>query len=104
MAVKVTMKANWLQDLEKSMKRGVLEMAVDIDKRAKILAPVDTGALVNSGAITPVSKGYKISFGNSRVPYARRQHFENRTKSLYLYKAADSVTRSDMSKYFRNKI
>jgi hypothetical protein len=35
---KVTMKKNWSQNIESGMKKAVLEVAVDIDKRAKILA------------------------------------------------------------------
>jgi len=101
---KVTMKKNWSQNIESGMKKAVLEVAVDIDKRAKILAPVDSGALVNSGKIEPVKNGYKISFGSSKVPYARRQHFENRYYSMYLYDAAESVGRSGKGKYFIGKI
>jgi len=106
-SVKVTMKPNWDKQIASSLKKGLLEMAVDIDKRAKIIAPVETGALVNSGQVSPIADGYKISFGSSKVPYARRRHFENRknpqTKG-YLAKAGDGVARGDKSKYFRGKI
>lgn len=102
--VKVTMKPNWVENIESGLKKAVAEMTVDIHKRATILAPIDTGALKNSGKISSISNGYKITFGDTRVPYARRQHFENRTKSGYLAKAGDSVARSDKSKYFHGKV
>lgn len=102
--VKVTMKPRWAEQIEGGMNKALLEMSVDIQTRAVILAPVLTGALRNSGKVTPITDGYKISFGSARVPYARRQHFEHRTKSGYLAKAGDSVARGDKSKYFRGKI
>lgn len=104
MAVRVNIDRNWSDKVSSGMGRALLEMSVDIQRRAVILAPILTGALKNSGQISPVPDGYKISFGSSRVPYARRQHFEHRTKSGYLAKAGDSVARGDKSKYFRGKV
>ena len=108
MKVKVTMNQNW-DSIKKAdwLDIGLLEMATDIDRRAKVLAPVETSALRNSGEVSPITNGYKISFGSSRVPYARRRHFENKknpqTKG-YLAKAGDSVARGNIAKYFRSKI
>ena len=104
MPVKVTMNKNWSQGIEKSMKAALLEMTTDIHKRAVILAPIDTSALRNSGKIEPVQDGYSITFGNERVPYARRQNFEHKTRSHYLARAGEGVSRGDKSKYFRGKI
>jgi len=107
MPVKVTMKPAWSQQIESGMKRAVLEMALDIHKRATIIAPIETGALKNSGIVEPVTDGYKIQFGSSRVPYARRRHFENKKNPQtlgYLAKAGDAVARGDKSKYFRGKV
>jgi len=82
-------------------------MATDIDKRAKMLAPKDTSALVNSGRVERVRAGfYRIVFGDSRVPYAKRRHYENfkNPQTLgYLAKAGDSVARGNISKYIRSK-
>lgn len=107
MSVKVSMKPMWSQGIEKSMKVALLEMSLDVRRRAITLAPKDTRALVNSGVVEPVTNGYKIKFGSSKVPYARRRHFENfknpQTKG-YLAKAGDSVARADKTKYFRGKI
>lgn len=105
--VKVTMKPMWDKKIADSMKLGLLQMATDIHKRAVVLAPVDTRALVNSGIIEPVMNGYRVKFGSSKVPYARRRMYENRKNPQtigYLTKAADSVVRSDKTKYFRNVV
>jgi hypothetical protein len=107
MQVKVTMNTGWEKNIENGMKEAVLDMATDIHRRAIILAPKDTRALVNSGVIDPVQNGYKITFGSSKVPYARRRHFENKknpSSKGYLAKAGDSVARSDKSKYFKGKV
>lgn len=106
LVAKVTMKPNW--NSTAGLDRGLAEMATDIDSRAKILAPKDTRALVNSGNIKKTgSMEYTISFGSSKVPYARRRHFENKKNPQtlgYLAKAADGVGRSDKGKYFKDKI
>lgn len=105
MAVRLTMNSNWTKIVKGDFtKAGLLEMVTDIHRRAVILAPILTAALRNSGVIEPITDGYRIKFGSSRVPYARRQHFEHKTRSGYLAKAGDSVARGDKSKYFRGKI
>ena len=106
LVAKVTMKKGW--NSTAWLERGLAEMATDIDARAKILAPKDTRALVNSGRIKRLSAvAYQISFGSSQVPYARMRHFENKKNPQtlgYLAKAADSVARSDKGKYFKGKV
>lgn len=101
MPVKVTMKQNWQANLSKELNIGLLEMTTDVHARSNILTPKDTRALVNSGRIESVSDGYKITYGSDRVPYARRQFYENRTSSHWLTKAADGVVRGALAKYFR---
>lgn len=106
LVAKITMKRGW--DSTEGLERGLAEMATDIHKRASILAPKDTRALVNSGAIKRLgAEAYQIKFGSSAVPYARRRHFENKKTpgSLgYLAKAAEAVDRSDKGKYFKGKV
>lgn len=106
LVAKVTMKPNW--DSTQGLERGLAEMATDIDTRAKVLAPKDTRALVNSSRIKRLSAlAYQISFGGGAVPYARRRHFENKKNPQtlgYLSRAADSVARSDKGKYFKGKV
>lgn len=108
MAVRLTMNQNWQKVVKGDFTQdGLLEMVTDIDRRAKVIAPVESGALVNSGLISKIPKGYKLSFGSSRVPYARKRHFENKKNPQskgYLTKAADAISRGNVSKYFRNKI
>lgn len=107
MPVKVTMNRNWDKNIENGMKKALAEMAVDIHRRAVINAPVETSALKNSGRVEPVTNGYAVKFGNSRVPYAKRRHYENRKNPQtlhYLSRAGDSVARGDKAKYFRYKI
>lgn len=107
MPVKVTMNRNWSRQIESQLNAGLLEMATDIHKRAVILAPVDTGALRNSGDVDRVTNGYAVRFGSARVPYARKRHFENRKNPQtrgYLAKAGESVARGNTGKYFRGKV
>lgn len=77
-------------------------MGVDIDRQAKILAPRDTGALVNSSVIAKEGDGkVSVTFGSSRVRYARRRHFENEKNPhtlKYLERAGQNVTKN-ASKY-----
>ena len=107
MPVKVTMKPNWDGKIEDSIKDGLLEMATDIHRRATAFAPVLTSALRNSGRVEPILGGFAIRFGDSRVPYARRRHFENKKNPQtlgYLAKAGDAVARGNTAKYFTRKI
>lgn len=106
-SVKLTVKKNWASDITRGLQVGLLELATDVQRRAVILAPVDTGALANSGNVEPVIDGYKIQFGSARVPYARKRHFENKKNPQtigYLAKAGESVVRGNTSKYFRSKV
>lgn len=107
MPFKMTIKPFWAKQGEAALNLGLLEMVTDIHRRAVLLAPVDTRALVNSGIIKRAIQGYIVQFGSARVPYARRRHFENFKNPQtvgYLEKAGQSVTRGDKAKYFRNKV
>lgn len=105
--VKIDMKRGWAQNIQNGLKSGLLEMATDIQRVAADRAPIDSGALRNSGKVEAVRDGYRIRFGSGRVPYARIRHYENRKNPSsigYLAKAGDSVARSDTSRYFRRKV
>jgi hypothetical protein len=82
-------------------------MATDIHRRAVMLAPEDSGALVNSGRVERVSTAfYRIIFGSSQVPYARIRHYENKKNPQtlgYLAKAGDGVARGNVDKYLRKR-
>lgn len=131
MPVRLTMNNNWVRVVKGDFtKVGLLEMVTDIHRRAVILAPKDSRALINSGMIEPIHDGYKVKFGGSKVPYARIQHEggtirpKNKSRltwkgkdgrwhsaksvtikgTKYLEKAGESVARGDKSKYFRGKV
>lgn len=101
------LQGKWLNATDQELDRAVAEMATDIDRRAKMLAPVDSGNLVSSGRVKRNKlASYQVSFGDNQVPYARRRHFENKKNPQtlrYLEKAGDSVSRGNISKYLRNK-
>lgn len=99
--------SDWDGRIANQLNSGLFEMSTDIHRRAVMLAPRETGALANSGEIDRVTNGYSITFGSTKVPYARRRHFENKKNPQtlgYLAKAGDSVVRGNTAKYFRGKI
>lgn len=106
MKARIKIDRNWLSNGEKSLDKGLLEMTTDIHTRSGIIVAKDTRALLNSGIIEKIREGYRIKYGNARVPYARKRYFENKktpSSLKWLEKAADSVSRGNTSKYFRNK-
>lgn len=85
---------------------AVLSMVTDIHAAASRIAPHKTGALVRSGRIERKAKAYyRVTFGDSRVRYARRRHFENKLHPgtlLYLQKPGDQIARNGIGKYWRS--
>jgi len=100
-----TLTTKWLPRAMKIADTAALEIATDIHRRASMLAPKDTSALVASGRVESRAKGgYTVTFGGGRVPYARLRHYVNKKnpQSLgYLERAGDSVSRGSISKYIR---
>lgn len=96
------------------LEQAVLEMATDVHARSAELVPKDTRALVNSGRIIRTGRArYIVRYGSSKVPYARIQELGGVTgrnyattivAKHYLRDAGDSVTRGDISKYFRKTV
>lgn len=104
MPVVVKINKRWSLDVEQGLEKGLAEMVTDIDRRSKMITPIQTGNLVNSQRISRLGAfAYLITSGGGRVPYARRQYYENKRKPRWLEKAADSVIRGNTEKYFRNK-
>lgn len=107
MKARIKINKNWSNQPESALDKGVLEMTTDIHKRAGIIAPKETRALLNSGRIERVRQfTYRVRFGSSRVPYALIRHFvnfKNPQTLRYLERAGDSVSRGSTAKYFRNK-
>ena len=100
--VKVTRNKLWSQQELQRLDKGLLSATLDVDARSKILAPKLYGHLKNSSRVRRFGTlAYAVTFGNTRVPYARRQYYEHRSKSKWMEKAADSVLRGSLRKYFR---
>lgn len=103
------LKSSWLPNAEHDLDKAVADMATQIDKRAKILAPVDTGALRGSGRVIHKGFGYyAVKFGGKRVPYARIQELggwtgKNHATYIkpvhYLEQASDSVAEANIGRF-----
>lgn len=108
MGVKVTSRINeWGAKKSGDMQKSLLELATTIHRDAGNLAPRDTGNLIASGRIEPVSGelGYRVTFGGGSVKYARRRHYENRKNPQtlhYLQKAGDKNSKN-FARYLRGK-
>lgn len=76
-------------------RNGLRAMGDRILMDAIALAPEDTGKLKSNGRVEVISDTeIHVKFGDTRVPYARRRHFENKKNphtKYYLQKAGDSV-------------
>lgn len=95
----------WLKSEEKVLNRASKAMTQVMVNRGRMLAPVDTGALVQSGRVEINPDGsVSAVFGGGSVPYARRRHFENKKNPQtlnYLQKAGDSVVKEGAAKYIK---
>ena len=79
---------------EENMQNGLRGMADRILGDARMRAPKLTGALSSDGRVEEKRGECRVVFGDSRVPYARRRHFENnlhpQTK-YYLQEAGENI-------------
>lgn len=80
MSYRLKLTADWARKLStQQLNEGGVRMMTDILKMARQNAPVLTGALRNSGRFQQLSTvKWRITFGNSRVPYARIREHVNR--------------------------
>lgn len=80
MSYRLQLSADWTRKLStQQLNEGGVRMMTDILKMARQNAPVLTGALRNSGRFQQLSTvKWRITFGNSRVPYARIREHVNR--------------------------
>lgn len=65
--------------------------------RARALGPRLSGKLRANGQTSRIKNGRRVSFGDSKVPYARIRHFENRKNPHtlnYLKRAGDITTKN----------
>lgn len=95
--------SKWLANERKVMNRAERAVSQVILHRAIMLAPLQSGALVDDGRVEKNPDGhYSVVFGSTSVPYARRRHFENKRNPQtlnYLKRAGDSVAKEDIKKY-----
>lgn len=115
MAVRAKFSSNlsttWRKNKERNFDLIALQMATDVDRTAKILAPKASGNLVNSGRIEKKGEGeYDVTFGGKHggadVRYAKRRHYENykNPQTLeYLKRAGDGVAKQK-KKYLSGKV
>lgn len=89
--------AEWARKLStQQLNKGGTRMMTDILRMARQNAPVKTGALRNSGRFQQVGDTHwQITFGNSRIPYARLREHVNRlhpNTTRYLERAARTAS------------
>lgn len=87
----------WARKLSpQQLNKGGVRMMTDILRLARQNAPVKTGALRNSGRFQQVGNTHwQITFGNSRIPYARLREHTNRLHPntiRYLERAANTAS------------
>lgn len=72
--------AEWARKLStQQLNKGGTRMMTDILRMARQNAPVKTGALRNSSRFQQAGTlKWRITFGNSRIPYARLREHVNR--------------------------
>lgn len=104
MSYRLQLSADWARKLStQQLNKGGVRMMTDILKMARQNAPVLTGALRNSGRFQQVSTlKWRITFGNSRVPYARIREHKNRLHPntvRYLQRARNTAA-SRVKSYF----
>lgn len=103
--------SSWRKSKERNYDLIALQMATDVDRTAKVLAPKASGNLVNSGRIERVAEGeYDVVFGGKSggadVRYAKRRHYENNKNPQtleYLKRAGDGVAKQKR-KYLSGKV
>lgn len=95
--------SKWLANESQTLRRAERSMAQVMLNRATIIAPVESGALVESGRVEDnPNGGVSVIFGGNGVPYARRRHYENKKNPQtlhYLKRAGDSVVKEGPKKY-----
>ena len=104
--VKVIDQSNgWLALEQVNLDNAVRQMANTILSDSRVLAPVLTGALRSDGNVKKEGMAsYIVHYGDARVPYARRRHFENKKNpqtKYYLWNAGDRVVKQGIQRFKR---
>lgn len=97
MSYQLKVSATWARKLStQQLNKGGVRMMTDILRLARQNAPVKTGALRNSGRFQQTGNTHwQITFGNSRIPYARLREHTNRLHPntiRYLERAARTAS------------
>lgn len=97
MSYQLKVSAEWARKLStQQLNKGGVRMMTDILRLARQNAPVQTGALRNSGRFQQTGNTHwQITFGNSRIPYARIREHTNRlhpNTTRYLERAARTAS------------
>lgn len=96
--------ASWTRKLStQQLNKGGVRLITDILRMARQNAPIQTGALRNSGRFQQANTlKWRITFGNGRVPYARLREHVNRlhpNTTRYLERAA-ATANNKIKTYF----
>lgn len=95
----------WATLEQANLDNAIRQMGNTILNDSRILAPVLTGALRADGRLDKEGQGkYAVTYGDTRVPYARLRHFENRKNPqtrYYLQKAGDNVAKQGIQRFKR---
>lgn len=97
--------ASWARKLStQQLNKGGARMMNDILRMARQNAPVKTGALRNSGRFQQAGTlKWRVTFGNSRVPYARlREHRNQLHPNTVRYLERAARTASSRTKTYFN--
>lgn len=104
MSYRLQLSATWARKLStQRLNKGGVRMMTDILKMACQNAPVLTGALRNSGRFQQLSTvKWRVTFGNSRVPYARVREHTNRLhpNTVRYLRRAGNTAASRAKSYF----
>lgn len=85
--------------VSESITVGLRNLGKDVERRAIILAPIDSGDLRQSSKTQVKNDSVSVSFN---VPYARLRHYQNNlhpSTRYYLNNALKSIT--NVRKYFK---
>lgn len=86
--------SRWAADTKRKAYNKLATKAIDVMRLSQLQAPLLTGRLRSSHRVERLSDNkYEVT---ANTPYARRQHFENKRRSLYLKKAGDTIGRSPL--------
>lgn len=93
---------SFLRYEKKRIEHAHRAMANSILNTAMLKAPELTGALKSDGRVEMRDTSMAVVFGDGRVPYARRRHYENRKNPQtlhYLKNAGDEIVKKGLQRY-----